>query len=71
MKNENRSFKYLAVAALAFTAGAVRWEADLADGRDAGFYAVGDSRSADLACNRLDAAWLGDCTHPEVVLATR
>jgi len=73
MKAENRNWKYLGLLALAFTAGAVRWEADLVERRGAaGFQASGsEPEAAPRGCGRLDAGWLGECTHPEVVLASQ
>lgn len=73
MKAESKSWKYLGLLALALTAGAVRWEADLGERRGAaGFNAAGsEAAAAPLACSRLDAGWLGECTHPEVVLASQ
>jgi hypothetical protein len=73
MKAEPRSLKYFGLLALALTAGAVRWEADLTERQGAaGFVASGSaSDAAPLACSRLDAGWLSECTRPDVVLASQ
>ena len=73
MKSESKSWKYLGLLALALTAGAVRWEADLIEQRGAaGFSASGaDADAAPRGCSRLDAGWLGECTRPDVVLASQ
>ena len=73
MKSESKSWKYLGLMALALTAGAVRWESDQVEMRGAaGFSASGDeSAAAPQACHRLDAGWLGECTRPDVVLASQ
>lgn len=71
MNTEPKSWKYLGLLALALTAGAVRWEADLSDRRGmAGFTAAGGATET-AACDRLDAGWLGECTRPDVVLAVQ
>jgi hypothetical protein len=73
MKAESKSWKYFGLLALALTAGAVRWEADLDERRGAaGFHASSsEAEAAPLACGRLDAGWLGPCTRPDVVLAAQ
>ena len=73
MNAEPKSWKYLGLLALALTAGAVRWEADLTERRGAaGFHASGiEPEAAPPACSRLDAGWLGECTRPDVVLAAQ
>ena len=73
MNAEPKSWKYLGLLALALTAGAVRWETDLHERQGAaGFHASGtDTDAAPQACRRLDAGWLSECTHPEVVLASQ
>ena len=73
MKSENKSFKCLGLLALALTAGAVRWESDQVERRGAaGFYASGEEPgTAPQACHRLDAAWLSECTRPDVVLGSQ
>jgi hypothetical protein len=73
MKAERKSWRYLGLLALALTAGAVRWEADLTEQRGAaGFHASGiEPDAAPLVCSRLDPGWLSECTRPDVVLAAR
>jgi hypothetical protein len=73
MKSESKSWKTLGLLALALTAGAVRWESDLAEQRGAaGFHAAGEEpEAAPLGCNRLDAGWLSECTRPDVALASQ
>ena len=73
MKAESKSWKTLGLLALALTAGAVRWETDLIERRGAaGFYATGEEPdAAPRGCSRLDAGWLGECTRPDVVLASQ
>ena len=73
MKSESKSWKTLGLLALAFTAGAVRWEADLVERQGAaGFYATGEEPdAAPSGCSRLDAGWLSECTRPDAVLASQ
>lgn len=71
MRNNERSWRYFGLLALAFAAGAVRMDEALeAPGARAFHASAPDASAGPSRCDRaLDAAWLGDCTHPRRLLA--
>lgn len=71
MRNNERSWRYFGLLALALVAGAVRMDDALeAPGARAFHVSAPEAAVAPGGCDRaLDAAWLGDCTHPRRLLA--
>ncbi len=71
MKAQGRSWRYFGLIALALVAGAVRMEEDRVEHKATFFFAARDAGAAEpVRCDeRLDAAWLGQCTGPELMLA--
>lgn len=70
MKAQGRSWRYFGLIALALVAGAVRLEEDRLERKSTFLFAVRDAGAAEpVRCDeRLDAAWLGQCTGPEMML---
>ena len=68
MKAQGRSWRYFGLIALALAAGAVRMEEELIEPATVDFHAIRNDVALDpVRCDeRLDAAWLGHCTRPEI-----
>lgn len=72
MKSE-RSWRYFGMLALALTAGAVRLEDEFL-AADAGMFHAANAQQIGEAAqcdDRLDPAWLAECSDPALVLLTQ
>lgn len=71
MKAQSRSWRYFGLIAFAFVAGAVRMEEERIEPKAAFFFVARQAGATEsLRCDeRLDAAWIGQCTGPQMLLA--